>query len=176
MADMDLEHGLQEVANAMREDVSGAQKRKRESESADDTRRGNKRISPNNTGKDQHNGVIEALQDYNSLHQHTDHNGSAEHASTAAAALAGIYPTMTVPQPTDLSFGNPGSDSDRNPESSFMDNSQQDSFMDSTPSGRSSNKPAVGSEEWHKVRKDNHKEGKFISASAVLAYTNRLYS
>ncbi|KAF8857584.1 hypothetical protein BDZ45DRAFT_690814 [Acephala macrosclerotiorum] len=168
MADMDLEHsGLQEVANAMRGDdgsVSNAQKRKRDSESADDTRRGgNKRISPNNTGKDQHDGVIEALQDYNSLHQLSDnHNGSAEHASTAAAALAGIYPTMTVPQPTDLSFGNPGSDSDRNPESSFMDNSQQqDSFsMDtSTPSGgRSSNKPAVGSDEWHKVRKDNHKE------------------
>jgi len=142
MADMDLEHsGLQEVANAMRGDdgsVNNAQKRKRDSESADDTRRGNnKRISPNNTD---------------------NHNGSAEHASTAAAALAGIYPTMTVPQPTDLSFGNPGSDSDRNPESSFMDNSQQDSFMDnSTPSGRSS-KPAVGSDEWHKVRKDNHKE------------------
>jgi hypothetical protein len=33
----------------------------------------------------------------------------------------------------------------------------------STPSGRSGNgvKPAVGSDEWHKVRKDNHKEGKF---------------
>lgn len=82
---------------------------KRNSESADDTRRGNKRISPNNSGKDHHDGVIEALQDYNSLHQHGDsHNGCAEHASsTAAAALAGIYPTMTVPQPTDLSFGNP---------------------------------------------------------------------
>ncbi|KUJ12884.1 uncharacterized protein LY89DRAFT_195981 [Mollisia scopiformis] len=138
MADMDLEHsGLQEVANAMRgEDGVPNSKRKRDSESADDTRRGNKRISPNND----------------------NHNGSAEHASTAAAALAGIYPTMTVPQPTDLSFGNPGSDSDRNPESSFMDNSQQqDSFMDSTPSSRNS-KPAVGSDEWHKVRKDNHKE------------------
>lgn len=166
MADMDLEHsGLQEVANAMRGDdgsINNVQKRKRDSESADDTRRGNnKRISPNNSGKDHHDGVIEALQDYNFLHQHADgHNGSAEHASsTAAAALAGIYPTMTVPQPTDLSFGNPGSDSDRNAEASFMDNSQQDSFMDNpTPSGRGS-KPAVGSDEWHKVRKDNHKEG-----------------
>lgn len=183
MADMDLEHsGLQEVANAMRGDdgsVNNAQKRKRDSESADDTRRGNnKRISPNNTGKDQHDGVIEALQDYNSLHQHADnHNGSAEHASTAAAALAGIYPTMTVPQPTDLSFGNPGSDSDRNPESSFMDNSQQDSFMDnSTPSGRSS-KPAVGSDEWHKVRKDNHKEGKSLPSSVTfLTFTDPKFS
>jgi hypothetical protein len=168
MSDMDLEHsGLQEVANAMRGDnvtdaVGNAQKRKRDSESADDTRRGTKRVSPTGN-KDQQDVGVEALQDYNSLHQsHLDnHNGSAEHASTAAAALAGIYPTMTVPQPTDVSFATQGSDSDRNPESSFMDNSQQqDSFMEnSTPSGRGSgSKPAVGSDEWHKVRKDNHKE------------------
>jgi transcriptional regulator CBF1 len=171
MSDMDLEHsGLQEVANAMRGDnitEGPGQKRKRDSESADDTRRGTKRISPTGN-KDQQDGGVEALQDYNSLHQgHLDnHNGSAEHASTAAAALAGIYPTMTVPQPTDVSFATQGSDSDRNPESSFMDNSQQqDSFMEnSTPSGRGSgNKPAVGSDEWHKVRKDNHKEGEWPS-------------
>jgi hypothetical protein len=164
---MDLEHsGLQEVANAMRGDnvtEGPGQKRKRDSESADDTRRGNKRVSPIGN-KDQQD--VESLQDYNSLHQgHLDgHNGSAEHASTAAAALAGIYPTMTVPQPTDVSFATQGSDSDRNAESSFLDNSQQqDSFMEnSTPSGRGSgNKPAVGSDEWHKVRKDNHKEGKW---------------
>ena len=161
MSDMDLEHGMQAVANAVHGDMDGqmGQKRKRDSESADDTRRGTKRVSPNAL-KDQQDGV-EALQDYNSLHGHLDqHNGSAEHASTAAAALAGIYPTMTVPQPTDVSFATQGS-SDGNGESSFMDNSQQqDSFMD-TPSGRGSGgKPTVGSDEWHKVRKDNHKEGK----------------
>ncbi len=177
LSDMDLEHsGLQEVANAMRgdglhESAITAQKRKRESESADDTRRGNKRVSPNASGnKDHQDGGVEALQDYNSLHHqvHLDHNGSAEHASTAAAALAGIYPTMTVPQPTDVSFATQGSDGDRNQESSFMDNSHhQDSFMDSsTPSGGRS-KPAVGSDEWHKVRKDNHKEGEFSGAIAV---------
>ncbi|CZT12664.1 probable CBF1-centromere binding factor 1 [Rhynchosporium agropyri] len=156
MSDMDLEHsGLQEVANAMRgEDIS--QKRKRGSESADDPRRGsNKRISPN-SGKDHQD--VEALQDYN-LHQggHMDHNG--EHASTAAAALAGIYPTMTVPQPTDVSFATQGSDGDRN--DSFMDNSQQDMGygQEGVHSQRPGNsKPPVGSEEWHKVRKDNHKE------------------
>lgn len=162
MSDMDLEHsGLQEVANAMRGD-DGSQKRKRDSESADDTRRGNKRISPNS--KDQQD--VEALQDYN-LHQggHLDHNG--EHASTAAAALAGIYPTMTVPQPTDVSFATQGSDGDRN--DSFMDNSQQDSMVygeSNVHSGRVS-KPAVGSDEWHKVRKDNHKEGKSDADSVV---------
>lgn len=159
MSDMDLENsGLQEVANAIARD-DGSQKRKRDSESADDTRRGgNKRISPNNS-KDHHD--VEHLQDYN-LHQgHMGHNG--EHASTAAAALAGIYPTMTVPQPTDVSFATQGSDGDRN--DSFMDNSQQDSMVygeSNVHSGRVS-KPAVGSEEWHKVRKDNHKEGKLFA-------------
>ena len=103
------------------------------------------------------------MHDYSALHN--DHNG-ADHAnasSTAGEALDGIYPTMTIPQPTDVSFATQGSDGDRG-ESSFMDNSQAggDSFMESsTPSGRGTgNKPAVGSDEWHKVRKDNHKEGK----------------
>jgi hypothetical protein len=171
---MDLEHsGLQEVANAMREDAgaegllsNNAQKRKREGESADDTRRSsNKRISPNSAKHDQQD---ESLQDYG-LHQE---NGATDHAnnasSTAAAALAGIYPTMTIPQPTDVSFATQASDS--NPDGSFMDNSQQESsFMDnSTPSGRGSgSKPAVGSDEWHKVRKDNHKEGMSILSSVT---------
>ncbi|KIN05935.1 hypothetical protein OIDMADRAFT_189604 [Oidiodendron maius Zn] len=171
---MDLENsGLQEVANAMREEAAGVlnpQKRRRDSESADDTRRHNKRVSPNmNKTGDANQQDIEALQDYGALHHgNPDQNGAADHASassTAAAALAGIYPTMTIPQPTDVSFATQNSDPDRNPESSFMDNSQQggDSFMEtSTPSGRGSgSKPAVGSDEWHKVRKDNHKEGKF---------------
>jgi bHLH factor len=170
---MDLEHsGLQEVANAMRDDVGAegilsntTQKRKRGEESADDTRRSNnKRVSPNSAKLDQQD---ESLQDYG-LHQ--DQNGSADHAnnasSTAAAALAGIYPTMTIPQPTDVSFATQASD---NPDGSFMDNSQQEgSFNEhSTPSGR--NKPAVGSDEWHKVRKDNHKEGKLTHRNSVVA-------
>lgn len=161
MSDMDLEQGLQEVANAMRDD--GSQKRKRDSESADDTRRGsNKRISPNNAGKDQQD--VEALQDYNNLHhqgQLDNHNGTNEHASTAAAALAGIYPSMTVPQATDVSFA-ATQDSDGGRNDSFMDNSQNDGFPNYQQDSmeRSRSKPAVGSDEWHKVRKDNHKEGK----------------
>jgi hypothetical protein len=174
---MDLEQsGLQQVANAMREENAAegvsntAQKRKRDNESADDTRRTSNKRVPHNSGNkagDIHqqdgDNSVEALQDYSSLHQGGDNqNGSAEHASTAAAALAGIYPTMTIPQPTDVSFATQASETDRNQDSSFMDNSQQgDSFMEqSTPSGRGSgSKPAVGSDEWHKVRKDNHKEG-----------------
>lgn len=189
---LDLEHsGLQEVANAVRgeatvEDIlsNTSQKRKRDAldqgRSADDMRRSsNKRVSPSAVGEagDQSNqqdgdAALEALQDYSALHQqgnNENQNGSAEHsnaASTAAAALAGVYPTMTIPQPTDVSFATQGSDTDRN-ESSFLGDSQQDSFMDNSALGQSSggrgsgsSKPAVGSDEWHKVRKDNHKEGK----------------
>lgn len=167
MSDMDLEHsGLQEVANAMRGDnvteslMNSVQKRKRES-SADDMRRGNKRVSPNASKMDQQDGGVEALQDFTLHHQsHLDHNGSSEHASTAAAALAGIYPQMTIPQPTDVSFANQGSDGDRSQEQSFMNAQDNDgSFMENTTSSGRTVKPPVGSEEWHKVRKDNHKEG-----------------
>ncbi|POS86962.1 hypothetical protein EPUL_002410 [Erysiphe pulchra] len=171
MSDMDLEHHrLQEVANAMRGEEShivNVPKRKRDPDSIEETRRSIKRVSPNVTIKEQQDNV-QALQDYNSLqHGHLDsHNGSTEHSSTAAAAaaMAGIYPQMTVPQQTEVSFATQGPDMDRNQESSYMDNSQQgqESFMENqNPSGdRGSNsKPAVGSEEWHKVRKDNHKEG-----------------
>jgi hypothetical protein len=137
-------------------------KRKRDSESADETRR--KRVSPNSG---------EALQDFNDLH-HQDQNGSAEHASsTAAAALAaGIYPTMSIPQPTEVSFATQGSDSDRNPDSSFMDNSQAgESFMEQSQPTRAP-KPAVGSDEWHKVRKDNHKEGMLLANMLRWCSTN----
>jgi len=64
MSDMDLEHsGLQEVANAMRGDSiteGPGQKRKRDSESADDMRRGTKRVSPTGN-KDQQDGGVEKV-------------------------------------------------------------------------------------------------------------------
>jgi len=193
--------GLQEVANAIRDDTGMtegpgsliAQKRKRGSSdqdrSADDGRRTSaKRVSPNsnNAGNGNENTDpsfmdnqqdadvgVESLQDYSALHQQNtseNQNGSANHSiatSTAAAAL-GIYPSMTIPQPTDVSFANQATEGDRNQDSSFnMDNSQHgDSFMENTTGipqssggrGPGNQKPAVGTEEWHKVRKDNHKE------------------
>ena len=192
----DFDHsGLQEVANAVRdsqsaEDILGGtnqQKRKREDDgSADATRRASKqRVSPSQQKNDndvndpanafmdaQHEGDagVNAIQEYSNLHDQglDNQNGTQDHAnasSTAAAAL-GIYPTMSIPQPTNLQFQSQDNQTDQqNQDNSFMDNSQQnESYMDNstaTPSGRSSaNKPAVGSEEWHKVRKDNHKEGK----------------
>jgi transcriptional regulator CBF1 len=198
---MDFDHsGLQQVANAVRENASGpiedigggtAQKRKRETSdqdgSADSTRRTSfKRVSPNSANtagngnessgpsgnammdNQQDSAAVEALQEYNSGTQNgADH---ANASSTAAAAL-GIYPTMTIPQPTDVSFATHASDVDRNDSSYNMgDSSQQDDSFNlhgSTGGAQSSggrgsgtgSKPAVGSEEWHKVRKDNHKEG-----------------
>jgi len=95
------------------------------------------------------------------MHQETQNGDHATNASsTAAAALAGIYPTMTIPQPTDVSFTTHGSEERQE---SFMDNNQEGFNMESNSntqsSGRGSgSKPAVGSDEWHKVRKDNHKE------------------
>lgn len=101
----------------------------------------------------------------------------------AAAALAASMPQLTVPQPTELSFPstNPGNDEERQLESSFdMSPPENNSrHTEGTPynldaftgegagsiqgarevPGSGGNKPAVGSDEWHKVRRDNHKEG-----------------
>lgn len=113
-----------------------------------------------------------AIHDYNNLHeQNVEHQSSSSgdghhaNASSTAAAALGIYPTMTIPQPTDLQFQAQSSEADAN-QDSFIDNSrqnshQEDSYMENATgtSGRSGSKPAVGSDEWHKVRKDNHKEG-----------------
>lgn len=90
-------------------------------------------------------------------------------------------PQLTVPQSTDLSFVSSGSgpEGDRQLDSSFdlggpdvgpNHNVQGSPYNMGGFSGgqvqgarEASNgggiKPAVGSEEWHKVRRDNHKEG-----------------
>ena len=106
-------------------------------------------------------------------------------SSTAAAALAGIVPQLTIPQPTDISFVSTasGTEGDRQIDSSF-DMGGQDGSQPRHTQGAPYNlapftsggtaaqvqaareasnggtiKPPVGSDEWHKVRRDNHKEG-----------------
>ncbi|KAL8826489.1 MAG: hypothetical protein Q9170_007381 [Blastenia crenularia] len=103
-------------------------------------------------------------------------------SSTAAAALAaGIIPQMTLPQQTDISFASTASntDADRHFESSFDmsgdsghgHNGQGSTYnLHSFPGNTAAqaqaaregsnggHKPSVGSDEWHKVRRDNHKE------------------
>ncbi|KAI1128091.1 hypothetical protein F5Y10DRAFT_241548 [Nemania abortiva] len=104
----------------------------------------------------------------------------ANASSTAAAALGTMYPTLHVPQTTDATFAAPTSaESEVHQESPFNhhdilqshtlteqsanDLSQQPRQNGAEPvlppfPPRSNPKLAVGSEEWHKQRKDNHKE------------------
>ncbi len=116
-------------------------------------------------------------------------------SSTAAAALAGIMPQLTVPQPTELSFASTasGTDRDQQLDSSFDIGGQNDgqnqhtqgtpynlgSFQGGTAaqvqaaresSNGGGNKPPVGSEEWHKVRRDNHKEGELPPSSHCFGH------
>ncbi len=116
---------------------------------------------------------------------HQNVPNSSNPSNTAAAALAaGILPQLTVPQPTELSFVSTGSgteDGDQQLDTSFNLGGQengQNHHTQGTPynlgnfqgtaaqvqaardSANAGSKPAVGSDEWHKVRRDNHKEGK----------------
>ncbi|KAI0194972.1 hypothetical protein F4808DRAFT_333582 [Astrocystis sublimbata] len=104
----------------------------------------------------------------------------ANASSTAAAALGSMYPTLHVPQTTDATFVAPTSaESEGHHESPFshhdlLQSHGLESSIDGLPQQthhngvglvdspytRASSQPklAVGSDEWHKQRKDNHKE------------------
>ncbi|OAA38597.1 Helix-loop-helix protein that binds the motif CACRTG [Metarhizium rileyi] len=126
------------------------------------------------------NGVNVA--DFNALQQaaaadHTDASDPSNATSTAQAAL-GMYPTLHVPPSTEEQFaaqsttdGEPHADTPFNPEIApdMMDPTavaqqspangvQPAGHRYSTSSATSNPKPTVGSDEWHKMRKDNHKE------------------
>ncbi|KAI0013635.1 hypothetical protein F4779DRAFT_345057 [Xylariaceae sp. FL0662B] len=111
--------------------------------------------------------------------EHHESSDPANASSTAAAALGTMYPTLHVPQTTEETFAAQASaENEHHQESSFGhgDMMHPDSLPDTTNSlGQQSPqngirptqppysnsqgpKPAVGSEEWHKQRKDNHKE------------------
>jgi bHLH factor len=191
------------VDQALQQIKASNNKRKREASDhgEDPTHPGPKRpLSSNNLNGNHDPGDLPrpmypdpstAGQDFSALSQHlARHVGTASHglpenshvSSTAAAALAGIMPQLTVPQSTDLSFVStgPGPEGDRQLDSSFdlggpdvgpNHNVQGSPYnmggypgpSGQVPGGREvSNgagmKPAVGSDEWHKVRRDNHKE------------------
>ena len=142
--------------------------------------------------------------DFSALQQAAaDHPESADPAnasSTAAAALGTLYPTLHIPQSTEETFAaqSAAETEQHHQETSFAGDAmphadglpaadpstgsipQQTpqngigaSHSYSTPTSQS-NKPAVGSEEWHKMRKDNHKEGKPSTRSITLShFTNR---
>lgn len=118
----------------------------------------------------------------------TVNDGSGASASDTAAAAMAQFHTMRVPQSTEAAFMSQVVDAaptDR-PNSASIDQGSLDAHRrtgsfdfdvsglkdasaasngegsptapSQTPGG--SSKPLVGTEEWHKVRKDNHKEGK----------------
>jgi hypothetical protein len=126
-----------------------------------------------------HNAADDDMQQQFDVH----HNGGSNTASvgdTAAAALA--YHQMTVPQATELQFQpqNSGDGSfgmgDHNQQQTGMQDFSLEALKAATQTGRpgqtapsdsppqsATHKPQVGTEEWHKVRRDNHKEGRFVS-------------
>lgn len=125
--------------------------------------------------------------------QSPNHQRSNSHAQgvvtsasdTATAALA-QYHTMSVPQPTENTFMHQPTEGgdrvsatpvDQTPvqrSGSFGDieaagpngDASSPSGVQATPGG---SKPSVGSEEWHKVRRDNHKEGNYSTTRKHVA-------
>lgn len=174
------------VENALHSIRSGKRKR----DSSDQGGEGRKRGSTsNNVNGNSHEEWAASDHDFSALSQHlARHSATPQQVqgnttgagSTAAAALAGMMPTLTVPQPTDISFASTATvgDGDRQLDSSFEMGAPEGENHQGTPynvgsfqgtaqqvqaARESTNpgvKPAVGSAEWHKVRKDNHKEGK----------------
>lgn len=128
---------------------------------------------------------------HNTSHLQSQGQGSGQGndaSDTAAAAMAQFH-TMTVPQSTESTFlsttGEEGTQgtgegvtSGQQRTSSFggeFDTSAVQGSPDgegspTTGLGPHSNKPAVGSDEWHKIRKDNHKEGMSHPLSPILSY------
>ena len=124
--------------------------------------------------------------DFSHISQELARHVAGAMPSTAAAALAASMPQLTVPRPTELSFpsNGPDTDAERQLDSSFDMGGGSDGDQNHQTQGASYNlsayqgdsaaqgqagreiegvggsKPAVGSDEWHKVRRDNHKEGK----------------
>lgn len=118
--------------------------------------------------------------DFSALQQATaDHHDSSDPAnasSTAAAALGTMYPTLHIPPSTEETFAAQvaAENEHHQQESGFNPNDvvQADGLPDTSAAlthqasqngirsypSTQSHKPAVGSEEWHKLRKDNHKE------------------
>jgi len=140
--------------------------------------------------------LTQQLVQHAASHQNGGQHSASEAASTAAAALAGVFPQMTIPQPTEISFASntSGGEGERQLDSSFglgehdgdqihpgnqqynLDALRQSTGAQVQAARETSNgggvKPAVGSDEWHKVRRDNHKEGQcdtnFLSLSLIL--------
>ena len=143
------------------------------------------------------------VDDFNVLAQatandHAESTPDTNNVSSTAAAALNIYPSLHVPQPTEETFVSPPSAETHHDENGFNSsavnqpnglpmassvslqpaNDVQQEQQRYTPAP--STKPAVGSEEWHKMRKDNHKEGLFTcphrGIRPTMADTNKYRS
>jgi bHLH factor len=136
------------------------------------------------------------VDDFSALAQATaaDHNDASDtaNASNTAAAALNMYPVLHVPQSTEEAFANQATPETHHEDTTFSNHGVNQSpdglpMVPSAPlppppngvqqeqgySAPSNPKPAVGSEEWHKMRKDNHKEGEFYSPHLLLdPYSN----
>lgn len=147
---------------------SNNNKRKRESNDVLDGSRGRKSQNLNGDGRDENDEELQLhlLQDLSqeALREEDDTNARTNHA-----ALGTSLPQNTYPPPEnsfDSATGMPHG------LSSFDDNanSSPTGFSSITPTAQAlmaargetatnHNKPAVGTQQWHQQRKDNHKEG-----------------
>lgn len=172
--------------------TSPPSKRKRPGEaSPSDLRRTKRNNMASPDPSDGYNSNIDTAQaaaagvnvsDFNALQQaaagaeHGDAADPANASSTAAAAL--VYPTIHAPQPSDENFAAQlGVEQEQHHDvSSYNDSLHLDHQALANAGVQSPNgvhvpggvryptpKPAVGSEEWHKMRKDNHKEGVYFT-------------
>jgi bHLH factor len=133
------------------------------------------------------------VEDFSALAQATvsDHSEAplTSSASSTAAAALNIYPSLHVPQPTEEAFANQATPDTHHGDNGYTNHAvnqpvQEDLRLPPPPSTiqqpppngvqqeqrynpPTNAKPAVGSEEWHKMRKDNHKEGKFRPAPSI---------
>ena len=163
--------------------ASQPNKRKRDSLDHDPPRARKAHDSMNDSYNEEQefvNALTAHHNDSTSTFNHSIHqNGSTVAGNAADTASAALHVSMNVPQPTELSFQThtSGSENDRPLSSSFnlsdhthphglpefdtayLKGPPPNSGGDSSPTGAGSQKPTVGSEEWHKVRRDNHKEG-----------------
>ena len=100
---------------------------------------------------------LSALQAHNP--QSATPASNAGQSSIDNTAQAALNYTMNVPAPPAQDFANQPTATLENPHMEFanMGGGAPDADMGSPEHG-GAGKPAVGSDEWHKVRKDNHKE------------------
>lgn len=132
--------------------------------------------------------------EHHEQHEHHEHHEPPDpsNATSTAQAALGMYPTLHVPPSTEEQFAAQAAAEADHDNSFNPDVPPPDGLMDASPitsapqpvptngiqhqpppryqTSVSNPKPTVGSEEWHKMRKDNHKEGKFGNSDLGRAH------